>query len=139
MQFRATGEIWSVDAFVANGEGGDRFFADAAISHAFNFIRTNLPVLLAQGAKAPIEIIVGVSDLRGLHWASETRWGGFPSRSTMMSRQRSRSTELIRMRGSTRSCRPGARSPLRSVSILRRATYSYDKWAEDDQGSASLS
>jgi hypothetical protein len=78
MQFRATGEIWGVDAFVANGEGGDRFFADAAISHAFDFIRANIPVLLAQGAKGPFEIIIGVSDLRGLHWATETRWGGFP-------------------------------------------------------------
>lgn len=78
MQFRTTGEIWGVDAFVANGERGDRFFADAAINHAFEFIRANIPVLVSQGAKGPFEIIMGVTDLRDLRWATETRWGGFP-------------------------------------------------------------
>jgi hypothetical protein len=77
MQFRETGEIWGVDAFIANGEASDRFFADAAINHFFAFIRDNIQVLQAQGAKGPFEIIMGVTDLRGLRWASETRWGGF--------------------------------------------------------------
>ena len=77
MQFRATGEVWGVDAFVANGEGGDRFFADAAITHAFDFIRANIPVLLSQGGNGPFAVMMGVTDLRGLRWASETRWGGF--------------------------------------------------------------
>jgi hypothetical protein len=77
MQFRETGEIWGVDAFGANGEAGDRFFADAAINHFFTFIRDNIPVLQAQGTKGPFEIMMGVTDLRGLRWASEIRWGGF--------------------------------------------------------------
>lgn len=78
MQFRETGEIWGVDAFGANGEPGDRFFADAAINHFFEFIRANIPVLQAQGATGPFKVIMGVTDLRGLRWASEIRWGGFP-------------------------------------------------------------
>ena len=77
MQFRETGEIWGVDAFIANGEACDRFFADAIINHFFAFIRANLVVLQAQGAKGPFEIMMGATDLRGLRWASETRWGGF--------------------------------------------------------------
>lgn len=78
MQFRATGEIWGVDPFAVNGEGGDRFFADAAISHFFDFILRNVEVLGAQRASGPFQIIMGISDLRGLHWTSETRGGGFP-------------------------------------------------------------
>ena len=77
MQFCETGEIWGVDAFGANGEAGGRFFADAAINHFFAFIRDNIPVFQAQGAKGPFEIMMGVTDLRGLRWASETRWGEF--------------------------------------------------------------
>ncbi|TDW28114.1 hypothetical protein EV128_10929 [Rhizobium azibense] len=78
MQFRESGELWGVDAFESNGETGERFFADAAISHFFAFIRDNLPVLARQGAKGPYEVIMGVTGLEGRHWVTHTRWGGNP-------------------------------------------------------------
>ncbi|WP_428411598.1 hypothetical protein [Pararhizobium sp.] len=78
MQFRESGELWGVDPFESNGETGERFFADAAISHFFAFIRDNLPVLARQGAKGPYEVIMGVTGLEGRHWVTQTRWGGNP-------------------------------------------------------------
>lgn len=77
MQFRATGELWGVSPFAADD---DRkwFYADAFISHAQGFIDENIGYLLAQGATGPFEVRMGMTDLAGLHWTSETRWGGKP-------------------------------------------------------------
>ncbi|CAM3163316.1 hypothetical protein [Asticcacaulis taihuensis] len=78
MQFRKTGELWGVDPFAFNGESGNRFFADAAISHFSRFINDNLPYLAEHGGQGPYRIKLGVSDLSGMLWSSETRWGGSP-------------------------------------------------------------
>jgi hypothetical protein len=77
VQFRATGEIWGVSPFTTS-EDGERFFADAFISHAHEFIEANVEYLKRQGARGPFEIRMGATDLDGLHWVTETRWGGRP-------------------------------------------------------------
>ncbi|AIT79789.1 hypothetical protein [Novosphingobium pentaromativorans] len=78
MQFRSTGELWGVDPFIADREDRALFFADALISHINDFIDENLPVLQRQGAKGPFDVMIGATGLEGLHWISDTRWGGKP-------------------------------------------------------------
>lgn len=76
MQFRSTGELWGIDPFIANREDRTLFFADALISHINDFLDGNLSVLQAQGAKGPYDVMIGATGLEGLHWISDTRWGG---------------------------------------------------------------
>lgn len=77
MQFRSTGEIWGVSPFIVN-DAHDRFYADAFINHAHQFIELNVAYLLGQGAKGPFAIRMGATDLTGLHWTTDTQWGGRP-------------------------------------------------------------
>lgn len=78
MQFRATGELWGVDPFIARRDETSYFFSDALIAHANEFIDLNIPVLQRQGASGPFDVLIGVTELTGLHWVSDTRWGGRP-------------------------------------------------------------
>lgn len=78
MQFRATGELWGVDPFVARREEQHLFFADRAIKGINDFIDENLPVLQRNGGGGPFRIRVGVTTLEGLRWISETGYGGKP-------------------------------------------------------------
>jgi hypothetical protein len=75
IQFRATGEIWGVSTFVVSDDG-KRFFADAFISHAYDFIEANVKYLTAQQASGPYHVRMGVAPIEGTQWTSETRWGG---------------------------------------------------------------
>jgi len=77
MQFRATGEIWGVSPFASDRER-KRFWADAVISHANDFIEANIAYLIGQGAKGPFDVRIGVTELPGLQWTTETRWSGNP-------------------------------------------------------------
>ena len=77
IQFRATGEIWGVSPFTTS-EDRDRFFADAFINHAHEFIEGNVEYLKQQGAHGPLEIRMGATDLTGQQWVTETHWGGHP-------------------------------------------------------------
>lgn len=77
IQFRATGEIWGVSPFTTNADR-DRFFADAFINHAHEFIEGNAEYLKQQGAHGPLEIRMGATDLTGQQWVTDTRWGGHP-------------------------------------------------------------
>ena len=78
IQFRATGEIWGVSPFAASADG-ERFFADAFISHAHAFIEENVEYLRSQGARGPFVIRMGATNLEGRHWATDTRFGGRPT------------------------------------------------------------
>lgn len=75
IQFRATGEIWGVSTFVVS-EDRKRFYSDAFISHAYDFINENIHYLQRQGDFGPYHIRMGVTQIEGTHWVSETRWGG---------------------------------------------------------------
>ena len=75
LQFRSTGEIWSVTTFTTSNDG-NRFFADAFISNAYKFIETSIDYLERQGANRPFHVRMGATNLSGQHWTTETRWGG---------------------------------------------------------------
>ena len=78
MQFRSTGEVWGVSPFISGNEAEGRFYADAFISHAHDFIESNIEYLLKQGARGPFDVRMGATDLGGLQWMTQTRWGGRP-------------------------------------------------------------
>ena len=78
MQFRATGELWGVDPFVARRDEEHLFFADRAIKGFNDFIADNLPVLQRNGASGPFRVKVGVTALEGLRWLTDSRFGGRP-------------------------------------------------------------
>ncbi len=78
MQFRATGELWGVSPFISGEEVEGMFYADAFISHAHEFIEANVAYLLKQGARGPFQVRMGATELEGLRWLTETRWGGRP-------------------------------------------------------------
>lgn len=78
MQFRATGELWGVDPFVARRDEQHLFFADRTIKGFNDFIDENLPVLMRNGGGGPFRIRIGVTALEGLNWISAVRHGGRP-------------------------------------------------------------
>lgn len=78
MQFKATGEVWGVTPFVTDGERGGRFFADAFIRGAYEFIQGNISHIEASGGSGPFEIRMGITDMSSMHWTTPTKWGGRP-------------------------------------------------------------
>lgn len=78
MQFKITGEIWGVTPFVTDGEQGGRFFADAFIRSAYEFIKANIGNLEASGANGPYQIRMGITDITSMRWTTPTEWGGRP-------------------------------------------------------------
>lgn len=77
MQFRATGELWGVESRITDTDR-NWFHADYVIKSINDFIDENLRYLLRQGARGPFRIRLGVTDLEGLRWATDTHWGGTP-------------------------------------------------------------
>ncbi len=77
MQFRQTGELWGVESRIADTNDG-WFFADYVIKSFNDFVEANLSYLLGQQARGPFRVRLGVTDLDGLQWVSETHWGGKP-------------------------------------------------------------
>lgn len=75
IQFRTTGELWGVDPFIS---GRGYFWADYVISSFNGFVAANLAFLTRQGARGPFHVRLGVTDLDGLTWTTETHWGGQP-------------------------------------------------------------
>jgi hypothetical protein len=63
MQFKATGEIWGVTPFVTDGTRGGRFFADAFIRSAYEFVEANIGHLEGSGGSGPYEIRMGITDM----------------------------------------------------------------------------
>jgi len=78
MQFKTTGEIWSVTPFVTDGERGGPFFADAFIRGAYKFIQANVGHLAASGGRGPYQIRMGITDMSSFRWTTSTEWGGRP-------------------------------------------------------------
>lgn len=77
MQFRATGELWGVDPHIAAQDRG-LFFADYVIKAFNDFLDDSLPYLESQGARGPFHVLLGVTDLEGLRWVTDSGWGGKP-------------------------------------------------------------
>lgn len=77
MQFRKTGELWGVDSYIAD-DIRERFYADTTIANIHAFLKSNLSALARQGATGPFEVMLGVTEIEGLHWVSETGFGGRP-------------------------------------------------------------
>jgi hypothetical protein len=75
IQFRGTGELWGVDPFVS---GRGYFWSDYVINSFNSFIAANLSYLASQGARGPFHVRLGVTDLLGLKWSTQTHWGGQP-------------------------------------------------------------
>ncbi|WP_066806330.1 hypothetical protein [Sphingomonas asaccharolytica] len=78
MHFKTNGEIWGVTPFVTDGEPGGRFFADAFIRSAYQFIEANIGYLGASGANGPYDVRMGLTDISSMRWTTPTEWGGRP-------------------------------------------------------------
>jgi hypothetical protein len=79
-QFKATGEMWAVDLLTTthNTTPEAAFYSDSVVAGLDSYLKAALLYLREQGAEGPFQIRVGVDDLKGLTWRTQTGWGGNP-------------------------------------------------------------